>query len=104
MPMPQRLVAVVDDDPAMLKSLERLLKAHGFETMAFASAESFLGCTAASQASCLVLDVHLPGLSGIDLRRQLTATGSKLPIIFITAVDDDATHAQAIETGCIACL
>ena len=79
MPMPQRLVAVVDDDPGMLKSLERLLKVHGFETKAFATAESFLGCTVAREASCLVLDVHLPGLSGIDLRRRLTAAGSKLP-------------------------
>src|SRR5262245_4896177 len=80
-----RTIAVVDDDPSMLKGLVRLLNAHGFGTQAFASAEAFLADSGAGSAACLVLDIHLGGISGIELRRRLTASGSRLPVIFITA-------------------
>jgi FixJ family two-component response regulator len=104
MAIERKVVAVVDDDPSMLKAIERLLRAHGFDAASFASAEAFLGCDAASAADCLVLDIHLGGMSGIELRRRLTASSSTLPIIFITAVDDEATYWEAIEAGCVACL
>ena len=102
--MRQQVVAVVDDDAGMLKSIERLLKAYKFEPAVFTSAEAFLEGPAAGAASCLVLDIHLGGMSGIDLRRRLSAAGSRLPVIFISAVDDEIVHEEAIESGCVAYL
>jgi FixJ family two-component response regulator len=102
--MRKQLVAVVDDDPGMLKSIERLLRAYKFEPAVFTSAEAFLEGAAAGAASCLVLDIHLGGMSGIDLRRRLAAEGSHLPVIFISAVDDETLHEEAIESGCVAYL
>jgi len=104
MPMARKVVAVVDDDPSMLKAIARLLGAHGFDAEVFASAEAFLRRDAAEDAACLVLDVNLGGMSGIELRRRLTDTGSRLPIIFITAVDDEATEQEAVAAGCVAYL
>jgi len=98
------VVAVVDDDPSMLKGLARLLAAYGFEPAAYPSAEAFLQCVEAGKAACLVLDIHLRGMSGIELRRQLAKAGSKLPVIFITAVDDEPTRIAADEAGCVAYL
>jgi FixJ family two-component response regulator len=99
-----RTIAVVDDDPSLLQGLHRLLSAHGFRVQTFASAEVFLDDIAHCEADCLILDIHLGGISGIDLQRQLIASGRKLPVIFMTAIDNDATHREAIEVGCIAYL
>jgi FixJ family two-component response regulator len=104
MPIPGQVVAIIDDDPAMLKGIERLLQASGYTPEAFSSAEAFLERASATEATCLVLDIHLGGISGIELRRRLSASGSKLPVIFITAVDDAATHQKASEAGCVAYL
>jgi FixJ family two-component response regulator len=103
MPSP-KMIAVVDDDASMLKSIERLLGAYGFATKVFASAEAFLDLDAATDVDCLLLDIHLGGMSGIELRRHLTASGCKLPVIFMTAFDDEATRMQAQNAGCIAFL
>jgi FixJ family two-component response regulator len=100
----QRIVAVVDDDPSMLRATETLLDAHGFTTEVFASAEEFLARGAASQVDCLLLDIHLGGMSGIELRQKLTASGSALPVIFMTALDDETTRRQAQQAGCVAYL
>ena len=88
----------------MLKGVRRLLSASGYDTEVFASAEAFLACAATSKASCLVVDIHLGEISGIELHRRLTASGFKLPVIFMTAVDNDATRKEATEVGCIAYL
>ncbi len=88
----------------MRKSIERLLRANGYSTTAFASAEEFLESGVADHALGLVLDIHLGGMSGIELRRRLLAAGSKLPVVFITAFDDEATHAEALAVGCADCL
>ena len=88
----------------MRKSIERLLRASGWSTAAFASAEDFLLSGVAGQAVGLVLDIHLPGMSGIELRRRLAAAGSALPVVFITAFDDEATRAEALGVGCVDCL
>jgi FixJ family two-component response regulator len=98
------VVAVVDDDPSMLKGLARLLTVYGFEPAAYGSAEAFLQCPETGRAACLVLDIHLRGMSGIELRRRLTRAGSTLPVIFITAVDDQPTRTAADEAGCVAYL
>ena len=74
-----QVVAIVDDDPGMLKGIQRLLAVHGFVTEAFTSAEAFLEGAEASEATCLLLDIDLGGISGIELRRQLAASGSNWP-------------------------
>ncbi len=95
-------VAVVEDDDGMRKALDRLLRAAGFQPLLFSSAEAFLGTDAADVAECLVLDIHLPGLSGLELRRRLTAAGHEPPVIFITAQDDDAAREEARQLHCLA--
>jgi FixJ family two-component response regulator len=100
----RKLVVVVDDDKTMLRSLERLLNASGFDTEVFCSAEAFLARTEAREAACFVLDIHLGGMSGIELRRRLAASGSVVPVVFMTAFDDESTHEEALKAGCVACL
>src|SRR5262245_14398375 len=100
----RKLVVVVDDDKTMLRSLERLLNASGFDTEVFPSAESFLARTDAREAACIVLDIHLGGMSGIELRRRLAASGSPLPVVFMTAFDDETPPREGGEAGCIAFL
>jgi FixJ family two-component response regulator len=104
MPTLPKTIAVVDDDASMLKGIERLLGAYGFATKVFASAEAFLDRNAAADVDCLLVDIHLGGMSGIELRHHLTASGCKLPVIFMTAFDDEATRMQAQSAGCIAFL
>jgi FixJ family two-component response regulator len=104
MPIRPKTIAVVDDDASMLKGIERLLGAYGFATKVFTSAEAFLDLTATAEIDCLLLDVTLGGMSGIELRRHLSATGCDLPVIFMTAFDDEATRLQAQNAGCIAFL
>jgi FixJ family two-component response regulator len=98
------VVIVVDDDPGFLKSVARLLSVHGFATRTFSSAEAMLDSDAARTAACLLLDIHLGGISGIELQRRLAAAGSNCPVIFMTAIDDDATRKEALEAGGIAYL
>lgn len=85
----------------MRKSLDRLLQAFGYATVGFASAEAFLQSGVADSAVGLVLDVHLPGMSGIELRRRLLAMGSRLPVVFMSAFDDEATRAEGLAVGCV---
>jgi FixJ family two-component response regulator len=99
-----RTVAVVEDDPSMRRSVERLLNAHGFVTEGYASAEAFLHRDTKSRIGCLVLDIHLRGMSGIELRHRLKSVGSKLPVVFITAVDDKALELQGAQADCVAYL
>ena len=98
------VVIVVDDDPGLLKSLARLLAHHGIESRTFASAEALLKGDSVQTANCLLLDVHLGGISGIELQRRLAASGSKWPVIFMTASDDETTRNEAMDAGCIAYL
>jgi FixJ family two-component response regulator len=95
------VVAVVEDDAAMRKSIERYLQASDYATISFASAEDFLTNSTVGNAIGLVLDIHLGGISGIELRRRLLDAGSTLPVVFITAYDDDATRTEALALGCI---
>jgi FixJ family two-component response regulator len=99
-----KIVAVVEDDVSMMTGIERLLWAHGFATEAYASAEAYLDHAAVSRASCLVIDIHLGGMSGIELRRRLAASGSTQSVIFMTAVDNELTRKEAMAAGCIAYL
>jgi FixJ family two-component response regulator len=99
-----KTVAVVDDDRSMLVGVQRLLNAYGYATEVFASAEAFLDRGAATDADCLLLDIDLGGMSGIELQRRLASGGRAVPTIFMTALDDEATRARALETGCVAYL
>jgi FixJ family two-component response regulator len=99
-----RTIVIIDDNPSMLQSLNRLLSAHGFRVRTFASAESFLDDVAECEADCLLLDIHLGGISGIDLQRRLISSGADLPVIFMTAIDNETTRQEAFDAGCIAYL
>jgi len=98
------VVIVVDDNAGFLKSVARLLALNGVEARTFASAEALLESGSAQTATCLLLDIHLGGISGIELQRRLAAAGSKCPVIFMTANDDEATRNEAVDAGCIAYL
>ena len=91
------LISVVDDDIWVRESLDSLIRSVGMEVRAFASAEEFLGSAHACKADCLILDVRLPGMSGIELHRHLLAGRCQVPVIFITAhgSDEDARSAAA---------
>ena len=82
------VIAVIDDDESVLKSLERLLKAFGFQSVLFRSAEAFLADPQHPGFECLVSDLQLGGMSGIDLQKKLTSAGVNIPIILMTARDD----------------
>jgi FixJ family two-component response regulator len=88
-------IGVVEDDPSFLRALRRLLSGAGFSVATFASAEEFLASESAGGTACLVLDVHLGGMSGFDLQQQLTTAGRLIPTIFITAHDDSVTRERA---------
>jgi FixJ family two-component response regulator len=94
------VVAVVDDDENLRRSFARLLRAAGMRAITYASAEAFLSDTAKPNLDCLVLDVHLPGMSGIELQERLQATGNATQILFITAYDDVGARQQAYAMGC----
>jgi FixJ family two-component response regulator len=101
---PPPIVAVVDDDPSMRRSVERLLKVNGFVAEGHSSAEAFLSSADVSQIGCVVLDIHLGGMSGIALWRCLRESRIDLSIIFITAVEDEALEREALKAGCVAYL
>lgn len=97
-------IAVVDDDASVRKSLGRLLRGAGFDVETFDSAEAFLARDPGSRPDCLVLDISLGGMSGLELRAELAQAGSRIPIVFITAHDDAATLRglrEAPETPCL---
>ena len=100
----RNLVFVVDDDPGILRSLKRLLREHGYDSLLFQSAKAFQAQGDFGQAICIVLDIQLKGESGIDLRYRLTEAGISLPVIYITANDSDAIRKAATKSGCIAYL
>jgi FixJ family two-component response regulator len=89
------MIGVVEDDPSFLRALRRLLSGAGFSVATFASAEEFLASDSAGGTACLVLDVHLGGMSGFDLQQQMAAAGRWVPTIFITAHDDSVTRERA---------
>jgi FixJ family two-component response regulator len=97
-------VAVIENDPNMLAALSRLLTAHGFRVAGFNSAEAFLGARDAVGVSCLVLDIQLDGMSGIELGQKMVGDGRAIPIIFITAFDAPRSKAAASAIGYVAYL
>jgi FixJ family two-component response regulator len=98
------LVCVVDDDLSLLRGLRRLLGTYGFTVEPFPSAEDFLASPHRARAACLVLDVQLGGLSGLELQEHLLAAGSEVPVIFITGHDDAPTRERAQRARSVAYL
>ena len=95
MPRSKSIIAIVEDDASFRRAVERLLRASGFETQAFASAEEFLRSPAPESHGCLILDLQLPGMSGFELFEHLTASGQHRPAVFITAQDADSLRERA---------
>jgi FixJ family two-component response regulator len=96
-----KLVAIVDDDDSMRNALDGLLKAVGFPAQAFASAEEFLKSGQQHQTSCLIADIRMPGMSGLELQAHLNAESCRIPIIFITAHGDAKMRMQALRAGAV---
>lgn len=92
-------MAIIEDDPSFRRALSRSLVLRGFRSEVFASAEEFLQHPGALNADCLVLDIHLGGMSGFELQGELAKRPSSPPIIFITAFDEPATRERALEAG-----
>lgn len=97
-------IAVVDDDPSVRRALDRLLRSAGFGVVTFESAEQFLALCHTELAACLVLDLQLGGMSGTDLQARLSAAGTPVPTIIITAHDDPTARAAAERLGAVAFL
>jgi FixJ family two-component response regulator len=102
-PMPESkpIVFVVDDDLSVRDALESLVRSAGFEVETFASAQDFLARRRAGGPSCLVLDVRLPGLSGLDLQKRIVEANREIPIVFITGHGDVPTSVRAMKAGAV---
>ena len=96
-----KLVAIVDDDELMRSALQGLLKSAGLPARAFASAEEFLKSGLQNQAACLIADIRMPGMSGLELQAQLNADHCRIPTIFITAHGDAKMRMQALRAGAV---
>src|ERR1051326_3714048 len=97
----QNSVFIVEDDPSMRNALKNLLRSVGLEPSVFGSAQEFLEAERPNAPSCLILDVRLPGLSGLDLQRELAAFNVQIPIIFITAHGDIPMSVRAMKAGAV---
>jgi FixJ family two-component response regulator len=104
MPDTRPLVSVVDDDESVRESLPDLLNEFGYSVRAFSSPLEFLASDALEQTRCLILDVAMPGMTGIELQAELKQRESQIPIIFITATRDETIRARVVELGAVACL
>lgn len=94
------MIAIVDDEPSVREATGRLVRSLGYNAVTFASAEEFLKSEKLHDTSCLITDVHMPSLSGIDLHDRLTAKGHRIPVIFITG-DPAGTRTHAMKHGVI---
>ena len=102
--MSKNLISVVDDDASVLRTTTLLIESLGFRAAGFESAELFLKSGELHETSCLVVDVRMPGMSGLQLQSHLAALGCNIPIIFITAYDDTASRKRALQSGAVAFL
>ncbi len=98
------LVSVVDDDESVRESLPDLLRELGFAVAVFSSAQEFLASDYVGQTRCLILDIAMPGMTGLDLQRELTLRRQEVPIVFITAHRDEAVRPRVLEQGAVECL
>ena len=102
--MVKNLISVIDDDESVRRTTTRLIESFGFRVAAFESGENFLGSGHLNDSSCLIVDVQMPGMNGLQLQSQLAAAGCSIPIIFITGRDDKESRRRAMQAGAIAFL
>jgi FixJ family two-component response regulator len=96
-----KLVAIVDDDDSVRSTLQELLRSAGFPSRGFESAEAFLGSGDQQETACLITDIRMPGMSGLELQARLNAERCKIPTIFITAHGDEEMRFQALRAGAV---
>ena len=99
-----KIVSIVDDDDAVRAATQTFVRSLGYKAVAFASAEDFLKSPELTSANSLIADIHMPGMSGIDLQRELTDRRPELPIIFITAFPEERVREQLMAAGAIGML
>jgi len=104
MPRESFTVYVVDDDESIRRALKRLLRSMGYHAVTFESAEDFMEATSCRGKGCLVLDIRLPGMTGLDLQAKLASSGAKYPVIFMTAHDNPQWQETAKKAGAVAYL
>jgi FixJ family two-component response regulator len=104
MPRPAKTIAIIDDDESVRCALRRLVQTAGWTALTFTTAEAFLELPAQLPHACIILDLCLPGLTGLELKKQLDAAGRMLPVIFITAHANEQIREQALQAGAIAFL
>jgi len=95
------MISIIDDDPSVLEATDGLVRSLGYRAATFASAEDFLQSDRVDQTACLITDVQMPGLSGVELQSVLIARGNHTPMIFITAFMEEKTRRRALEAGAI---
>lgn len=101
MAQPKPVVAAVDDDRRVRESIHSVLESAGYEAVVFGSAEEFLESGVLSRATCVIADVRLPGIHGIELQLRIRQERAQLPVIFVTAHDDDEIRQQALRDGAV---
>jgi FixJ family two-component response regulator len=104
MPETLQTVCIVEDDESVRRALQRLIRSVGLTAEGFATAEEFLQFSTQTHPSCLILDMNLPGLSGLQLQRRMNEEGRKVPVVVITAYQDEEVRKQALQAGAIAFL
>lgn len=97
----RRVVAIVDDDESVRSALEGLMKESGFSALTFACAEEFLSSTGEQHTECLIADIRLPGMSGLELQSKLNENHQRIPILFITAHGDEKMRMKALRAGAV---
>lgn len=98
------LISIVEDDASVREAIGNLMKALGYQIAMFDSSEAFLGISPTIETACLILDVRMPGMSGLDLQRRLGLSGNQIPIVFVTAQGNDDIRRQALQAGAVALL
>jgi FixJ family two-component response regulator len=95
------LISIVDDDQSVREATRGLMRSLGYPTEAFATAEDFLQSRRLAQTACLIADINMPGMSGLDLHRHLSASGNPIPTILITAYPDETARSRALDAGVV---
>lgn len=93
------VISIVDDDASVREATKGLVRSLGYQATAFGSAEEFLGSERVSETSCLIADVQMPGLNGLELQSRLAAAGHRTPVIFVTAFPEEGVRARALAAG-----
>lgn len=94
-------ISIIDDDDFVRKAVDRLIRSLGFDAETFASAEDYLNCGRVAETRCLITDLHMPGMSGIDLQNWLIAAGRRIPVIFMSGFSEGSVRAEAIRNGAV---